>query len=235
MKKNLFGLAAVLALAVISTCAFGQNTVKETRNVKGFTKISYGISGNLKVSIGSEFSVVLEGDKGDLEEVITDVSDGRLRIRMDNWRFNFNEKVNVYVTLPELTGLSVSGSGKAEILDPIKDADNMNLSVSGSGRLVTAELVTDQVSCSISGSGDIVIGSGSADRGDISISGSGGYSGENFEIDNVEIQVSGSGNCFCKAGDSLKASVSGSGNITYKGDPRVDARVSGSGHVRSAK
>jgi Putative auto-transporter adhesin, head GIN domain len=235
MKKNLFGLIAVLALAAMTTCAFGQNTVKETRNVKGFTKISYGISGNLQVRIGSEFSVVLEGEKGDLEEVLTDVSDGRLRIRMDNWRFNFNEKVNAYVTLPVLTGLNVSGSGKAEILDPVRDADNINLSVSGSGKLVTEELVTDQVSCSISGSGDIVIGSGSADRGDISISGSGGYSGQNFEIDRLEISVSGSGDCYCKVGDSLKASVSGSGNITYKGDPRVDARVSGSGHVRSAK
>ncbi len=52
---------------------------------------------------------------------------------MENWRFNFNEKVNAYVTLPELTGLSVSGSGKAEILDPIKDADDLSLNVSGSG------------------------------------------------------------------------------------------------------
>jgi hypothetical protein len=234
MKKNLLSLLAVISLAILTSGVSGQAVVKETRNVKGFTKISYGISGNLKVKIGPEFSVVLEGEKGDLEEVITDVSDGRLRIRMENWRFNFNEKVNAYVTLPELTGLNVSGSGKAEILDPVKDADNLSLSVSGSGKLVASQVVVDNLNCSISGSGDVSVASGNADRGDISISGSGSYAGGEFEIDNLDISVSGSGSSFCKVGDSLKASISGSGNVTYKGNPKVDARVSGSGHVRSA-
>jgi len=236
MKKNLLCLLVVLGLAMATIGASGQNAVKETRDVKGFTKISYGISGNLNIKIGSEFSVVLEGEKDDLREVITDVSDGRLRIRMENWHFNFNEKVNAYVTLPALAGLSVSGSGRAEILDPIKDADDLSLNVSGSGKIVAEELVVDALDCGISGSGDISIGgTGSADRGEISISGSGSYNGPEFEIDHLEVSVSGSGSCLCKAGDSLTARISGSGNVTYKGDPKIDARVSGSGHVRSAK
>jgi len=228
--------AFLLTAFLVTSMAAGQSTEKETRDVKGFTKISYGISGNLSIKIGSEFSVVLEGEKDDLREVITDVSDGKLRIRQDNWRFNFNGKVNAYVTLPQLTGLSVSGSGRAEVLDPIKDADDLSLSVSGSGKLLTAGVVVDELDCDISGSGNIIIGgTGNADRGDISISGSGGYSSEDFEIDHLEISISGSGNCLCKVGDSLQASISGSGNVTYIGDPKVDARVSGSGHVRSAK
>ncbi len=233
MKKiAAFLIPAILAASV----TFGQTATKETRNVKGFTKISYGISGNLIIKIGPQFSVVLEGEKDDLREVITDVSDGRLRIRMDNWRFNFNEKVNAYVTLPELSGLSVSGSGRAEVLDPVKNADFLDLSVSGSGKLYLKEPEVDKIDCSISGSGDIMItGNGSADTGEISISGSGGYNAPDFEIDRLEVSVSGSGSCFCKAGDSLEARISGSGNVTYKGDPRIDARVSGSGHVRSAK
>lgn len=228
---------AALFLFTLCFCllASGQ-TVKETRNVKGFTRISYGISGTLNVRIGPEFSVVLEGDKDDLEVILTDVSDGRLRIRMENWRFRINEKVNAYVTLPELTALSVSGSGRAEILDPVKDADNFSLSVSGSGKLYAKEIQADEFDCGISGSGDIIIsGGGSVDRGDISISGSGSYNGPDLEIDHLEVSVSGSGNCVCKAGDSINARISGSGNVTYGGDPRVDARVSGSGRVRSAR
>jgi hypothetical protein len=233
MKKNLLCLIAILGLAIMTTAASGQSTLKETRDVKGFTKISYGISGNLQIKIGSEFSVVLEGEKDDLENVITEVSDGKLKIRIEKWGFNFNEKVNAYVTMPELTGLSVSGSGKAEILDAISEADNLDLSVSGSGKVLTAGLVVDALDCSISGSGDIVIGAGNADRANISISGSGSYSGENFEIDHLDISVSGSGSCLCKVGDSLTARISGSGNVTYIGNPKIDARVSGSGHVRS--
>ena len=221
---------------LVTAIAAGQTETRETRNIKGFNRVSFGISGNLNIKIGPEFSVVLEGNKNDIEEVITELSDDRLIIKQESWRFNLKEKVNVYITMPEVEGLSVSGSGKAEILDAVKEADELSLSVSGSGKLVTAELVADELKCNISGSGDIIIGSGgNADRGEISISGSGGYRGENFEIDHLAISVSGSGSCYCKVGDSLEARISGSGNVTYTGNPKIDARVSGSGRVRSAQ
>ena len=238
IKKHIMMKRAVVLLVIMSL-AYGISagqTVKETRNVKGFTTVGFGIAGNLYVKIGPEFSVVLEGEENDLEEVVTELSGDRLQIKQENWRFNFNEKVNVYITMPGLEGLGVSGSGRAEILDAVTDADDLNLSVSGSGKLLTARLEVDELDCSISGSGNIVIGSaGNADRAEISISGSGGYSGEEFEIDHLDISVSGSGNCICKVGDSLEATISGSGNVTYIGDPKIDARVSGSGHVRAAK
>lgn len=236
MKRNLFWSLIIISLTIISPVVIGQGTVKDTRNLKGFSRVNFGIAGDLKIKIGPEFSVILEGEKNDLEEVITEISGDRLLIKQDNWRFNLRGKVNVYITMPELTGLGVSGSGKAEIMDAVKDADDLNLNVSGSGKLITAGLVVDNIDCSISGSGNIVIGSsGNADRGEISISGSGGYSGAEFEIDDLEINVSGSGNCLCKVGDSLEATISGSGNVSYIGDPKIDARVSGSGHVRSVK
>ncbi|MGD0341024.1 MAG: head GIN domain-containing protein [Bacteroidales bacterium] len=231
MKK---AASLLFVVVILSSIASGQE--KETRDVKGFKKVSFGISGSLKIKIGPEFSVVLEGDKSDLKEVITEVSDDRLIIKEENWHFNFNEKVNAYITMPELTGVGVSGSGKVEVLDPVKGVDNLSLSVSGSGKLLTTELEVDNLECSISGSGDIIVGSaGKADKGRVSISGSGDYSGESMEIDHLEVHVSGSGNCVCKAGDSLQAHISGSGNVNYYGNPKIDARVSGSGHVRSMK
>jgi hypothetical protein len=233
MKKT---ATLLLVFSLVTGIITGQAVVKEKRDIKGFTRVNYGIPGTLKINVGPEFSVVLEGSKSDIEEVETFVSDGKLIIKQDSWRFNFNEKVNVYITMPSITGLGVSGSGKVEVLDAITDADNLSLSVSGSGKLQTAGLEVDNLECNISGSGNVVIGaSGTADRGDISISGSGSYSGEVFEIDHLKVSVSGSGNCLCKAGDSLDANISGSGNVTYFGNPSVDARVSGSGHVRAAK
>jgi len=235
MKKNLFFCTILLILAVLTPPVSGQGTEKDTRDLKGFTRISFGIAGDLNIKIGPEFRVVLEGQQSDLDEIITEVSGDRLIIKQDSWRFNFRDKVTINITLPELTGLGVSGSGKAEILDPIKNADDLSLSVSGSGKLLTAGIEVDAIDCSISGSGNIVIGApGSADRGKISISGSGNFTGQNIEVDHLDVHVSGSGNCQCKAGDSLSASISGSGNITYSGDPKIDVRVSGSGQFRYA-
>jgi hypothetical protein len=229
-------LAAFFVIVTFAAGIAAGQVVKETRNIRGFQRISFGIAGNLNIRIGPEFSVVLEGTKSDLGNIILDHSGDRLIIRQESWRFNLKEKVNIDITMPELTGLGVSGSGRAEILDAVTNADDLNLNVSGSGKLYTAKLEVDNLDCSISGSGNIIIGAeGNADRGEITISGSGGYSGEGCEIDHLEVNVSGSGNCLCKVGDSLEASISGSGNVTYTGDPKINARVSGSGRVRAAR
>jgi len=238
MKKGVFLSAFILAITASACFAGNQSVAKETRDVSGFTKVSFGISGNLYINIGTEFKVVLEGENRVLENIITEVSGGRLVIknedwRMRNWRMNMNEKVTVYITMPELSGLSVSGSGKAEIKDAVKTSD-LNLSVSGSGKLYASEITVSSLDCGISGSGDITLGSkGSSSKADISISGSGNYVGESFKIGSAEVHISGSGNCTCNVTESLRASVSGSGNVTYDGNPRVDAHVSGSGKVRS--
>ena len=236
MKRGIFLSALILAISVFTVFAGNQSDVKESRDLSGFTKVSFGVSGNLYINIGSEFKVVLEGDKRTLESVITEVSGGKLVIKNENWRMSnwrMNEKVTVYVTMPELTSLGVSGSGKAEIKDAVKTGD-LHLSVSGSGKLYASDISVSNLDCSISGSGDITLGSnGNCSKADISISGSGNYIGESFKIGTAEIHISGSGNCTCNVTESLKASVSGSGNVTYEGNPRVDAHVSGSGKVRS--
>lgn len=205
----------------------------ETRNIKGFTRISFGVSGNLYINIGSEFKVILEGDESLLDDIETELSGDKLIIKKDNWGFNMNEKVTIYITMPELTGLGVSGSGRAEVRDEIKTED-LDLSVSGSGRLLTAGIKATNLECSISGSGNIVLaGEGNVDDAEISISGSGNYAGELLKIATLEASISGSGNCTCSVTESLEARVSGSGNVTYMGNPKIDARVSGSGRVKS--
>lgn len=208
--------------------------IRDTRNVQDFTKVSFGVPGSLFIKTGPQFSLVIEGNKNIIDDIETEVKGGRLIIKIENWRMSFNgEKVTVNITMPRIEGLSVSGSGKAQIMDPVQ-ADNLDLSVSGSGKLVTAALNVDKLGCGISGSGDIILGSGgSVDDGEISISGSGSFSGEDVEIDHLDISISGSGNCLCKVGDTLEAGVSGSGDVIYIGNPKIDARVSGSGHIRS--
>jgi len=233
MKRGIILTMLIVFTAIVAGFASGQMVFKENRNVRGFTRVSFGVSGNMYINIGNEFKVILEGDEDVIDDIITEVSAGRLVIKKENWRINMNEKVTIYITMPELEGVGVSGSGRAEIRDAVKTGD-LSLSVSGSGKLYTSDIVVSDMKCSISGSGDIIMGGkGTVSRADISISGSGNYTGEAAKLESVEISISGSGNCLVSVSESLKVSVSGSGNVTYTGSPRVDARVSGSGKVRS--
>ncbi|HUX58867.1 MAG TPA: head GIN domain-containing protein [Bacteroidales bacterium] len=233
MKRGIILLVFVFGIAVTTCLSISKSVVKETRDLAGFTKVNFGVSGNLYINLGKEFKVVLEGEQSLLENIETNVSGGKLVIKKSNWRRNMNEKLTVYITMPEVKGLAVSGSGKAEIKDAVK-SDDLSLSVSGSGKLFASDVEVSNMNCSISGSGDIILGgNGNISRADLSISGSGSYSGEAAKIATLEISISGSGNCSCYVTESLKASVSGSGSVNYMGSPRVDARVSGSGRVRS--
>jgi hypothetical protein len=237
MKRGIILSVFVLALAALSGSASGQSDSEVTRDVRNFTKVNFGVSGNLYINIGPEFKVVLEGERRYIQDIITEVSGGRLVIKNENWRMhnwrNMNERVTVYITMPELNGLGVSGSGKAEIKDAV-ETDVLNLNVSGSGKIYTTDITASNIDCGISGSGDIIFGGdGKTSRADISISGSGNYFGEPLKIGSAVIHISGSGNCSCYVTENLRASVSGSGNVTYEGNPRVDAHVSGSGKIRS--
>jgi len=225
MKKYLN--LVLLALFAIG-CSYAQT--RETRDVDDFTGIAFAVAGELILEQGSTFSVILEGDEDFLEEIETRVRDNRLLIRHDRW-FSFRDKkVTVYVTMPEVESLSVSGSGKMIAEGSIR-ADNIHMGVSGSGDIVLKELNAESINCGISGSGTITL-NGEAEDGELSISGSGNYEGQSFQLETLDVSISGSGTCRTAVGEDLEARVSGSGDVYYTGNPRVDARVSGSGKVR---
>ena len=227
MKKTISFLALTAILVFFFTSQ--SNAQKETRKVDEFSKISFNISGNLYLKQGSEQSVVLEGD--DLDEIETEVSGGKLRIkhRKSGWNWN-REKVDVYVTIRKLDAMTLSGSGKV-IGESMFKTDDLELSVSGSGNL-ELDIDADEVESGISGSGDIEL-SGRANSHRVSISGSGKLTADDLETGTYHIQISGSGSCRIYASKEIDASVSGSGSIYYKGEPdKVYSSTSGSGKIR---
>jgi hypothetical protein len=232
MKKGIFILMFLTVAIFASDVLKGSDPVKETRNLSGFKTVGFGVAGDLYINIGPEFKVVLEGEKSVLADIKTEVSGSKLIIKKDSWHTFDNGKITVWITMPSLEGLGVSGSGKAEIRDDIKGND-LDLSVSGSGRISTSDLTLGRMDVSISGSGDVYTGGGDVKKADISISGSGNYNGETLRIAEADFSISGSGGAKCDVTDNLEAHVSGSGSVIYSGSPKVDARVSGSGRVRS--
>jgi len=225
MKKfmGLF-LLSVLTLGV----SYAQT--RETRDLDDFTGIGFGVAGTLILEQGNNFSVVLEGDEDYLEEIETTVRGDILVITHDRWMSFGNKRVTVYVTMPEIEELNVSGSGNI-IAEKSLKADDLDMSISGSGHIKLSELTAESIDCSISGSGSMKL-KGSAEEGELSISGSGKFGGDEFRLETLDVSISGSGTCYTSVEESLDARVSGSGDIYYSGSPRVDARVSGSGKVR---
>lgn len=230
MKKL---LSSAFLLLLLISAATAQDTYKETRNVTGFDEVSFCLAGEVYISLGQEFKVVLEGDREYLDEVETKVSGSELVIKRDSWvNFN-NEKVIVRITMPALNGIDVSGSGKVMVAEPLK-SDDFEADISGSGKIYLKEVTMGDVEFDISGSGSFVIeGAGSMNSLEVDISGSGSYKGESTKIGTFEAHISGSGSCDCHVTEMLRASISGSGSVWYSGNPKIDASISGSGKVRT--
>jgi hypothetical protein len=230
MKSTRFLIAAVVVLIAATSSVNAQSEKRDHRN---FTEIGFGVAGDLYVRIGSEYSVVLEGDSDLLSRVITEVKGKRLIFKTENFRWSGNQKLTAYVTLPSVEGLSLSGSGKINVESPLTGSA-LDLAISGSGRLIAGDLNYDKLNCSISGSGSFdLTGKGKINTAGISISGSGGYDAPALELVTLDARISGSGSCDCFVTERLVASISGSGDIYYSGNPRMDIRSSGSGKVRS--
>jgi hypothetical protein len=216
---------------------FPVSAENENRDVPSFSEIALSIPGKLYLKQGNSQSVKIEAQSSTLEKIITEVKGDKLVIRFETQNYFRNSfkpgKIEIYITVPEIEGLSVSGSGNI-IADDEINTDEINLAISGSGGITLEELKSGRVKAAVSGSGNIVInGSGIADEFEASISGSGHVNAKGFEARDASVKIAGSGNCSVTSNGDLNAKIAGSGSIYYDGNPKnVDSSVSGSGRVK---
>lgn len=231
MKRHL-----TLFLLLVSGFAFAQT--KETRSVGTFTKLAFRVPGKLILKQGSPQSVVIEGDKELLEKIETEVEGNRLVIghpdkwRWRDWGWKDDKKVTVYVTVQDIEGLSVSGSG--DLVSSGKISTNgLELKVSGSGSLDIDADVKGELTADVSGSGDLSV-KGACQSFDSSVSGSGKVNMSGTITGRADMSVSGSGRIMASGtAQQVKATISGSGKV-LAADLEVskcEIRISGSGDV----
>jgi hypothetical protein len=211
----------------------------QTRKVDSFTEISLWVGAKLYLEQGNKYNLEIVAKPSTLDEIITEVKDGKLIIRFPNKNFFWNDfrpgDITIYVTTPEITGLGVSGSGDIIAEDEIK-SKIVDLAVSGSGNIKLSEFSAERVKAIISGSGDICLtGKNAAQDLSVNISGSGNFKGLDYQADDVSVKIAGSGNVEIEANNNLYVRLAGSGNVTYKGRPMIDQSIAGSGKVRSAR
>lgn len=212
---------------------------EQDRKVDPFTEISLRISANVYLEQGPKHSLSIVAKPSTLDEIITEVKDGKLIIRFPNkdffWKTFQPGEITIHITAPEISGLGISGSGDIIAEDELK-TKSMELAVSGSGNIKLSELNAERVKAAISGSGDIIVAGNSAAQDlSVTISGSGNFKGINYSSDDVSVKIAGSGNVGIEANKNLYVRLAGSGNVTYKGKPMIDQSIAGSGSVRSAK
>jgi hypothetical protein len=202
------GLAVLLVLSACGVVGSGQ-VQTETRQVSGFTRIDLAGSGEVTIEQGETESLTIEADDNVLPRLTSEVSNSTLVLGTKRGiTINTKSPIRYRVTVKDLTGVSVSGSG----------------SVRAQG------LTLQMLAVEISGSGTVDV-SGSAVEQDIEVSGSGRHQAADLQSEKVTAEIAGSGQIEIAVSRELTVDISGSGTVTYSGDPTVNQSVSGSGRL----
>jgi Protein of unknown function (DUF2807). len=234
--KTRLALFLLVATIFIGTKTFAE---EQTRKVDPFSEISLRIGAKLHLEQGAKQNLEIVAKTSTLEQIITEVKDGKLIIRFPNkdyfWKTFQPGEITIYITTPEISGLGVSGSGDIIAENTIKTRV-LDLGVSGSGNIRLSDLAAQQVKGTISGSGDIVLaGKNAAEDLSIAISGSGSLKALDYLADNVSVKVAGSGDVSIEAVKTLYVRIAGSGNVMYRGNPQIDQSIAGSGKVKNVR
>ena len=215
----------------ITSCGtiFGnKNIITDERNLSFFDKIEISGSAEVIFHSSAEYRAVVTVDSNLSEYLETTVRNGVLIIREKPGHDYVFTKETVDVYCPNITDISLSGSGRFDTIDKIA-APKISINISGSGK-ISGNVECNNIIIAISGSGSVSI-AGNTENADIIISGSGSLNGTEFPISNCSINLSGSGKADIFVNKNLDVKLSGSGIITYRGNPQTNIENSGSGRV----
>ncbi len=234
MKRYLILYLAALVI-FIQACGFnsinGKGPVtKQDRNVNDFQEIELECNADLFVSQGASYSCTVETNENLHGYILIDKDGKNLRIHSDkNLRA---DKMNIYITMPTVEKLAISGSGSINGKN-VFISDKLNLTISGSGKINMDKIKTEKLEVEIEGSGNIKLLTGEVKQANYTISGSGKIEADKISAQEVVAEIDGSGNIYCSAAENLKANINGSGSVKYKGTPKTKFSVNGSGNVTS--
>lgn len=210
-------------------CVRGSGLVlNESRNISNFNSINLLGSASVYIKQADEYSLEIEAEDNIIPLIETRVK-GRMLYILTKKCINPNEPVKIFISLPELRSVDISGSGKI-IGENVINSDKLELNIGGSG-VLNFELQVNKLITEISGSGKVYL-QGDTKLHNIILSGSGDIYAEELNTKDGLISLSGSGKCRVNVIENLDVNISGSGVVEYKGRPQINSKIHGSGKLK---
>ncbi len=244
MKKSF-----IITLIGVFVAGFTFAQSEETRSLSSFSRISAGEAIDVFIKKGNKEEARIVARSHDLDEVLTEISGGRLKIHLEG-NSHRNVDVDVYVTYVSINALSVSSAASIRAEGQIETNGNFDVDVSSAGDLMAsikaedlsidvssagdAELTVnvDEIEADVSSSGDIEI-EGTARMQDVQANSAGEYDGYDVESEEVDVSASSGGTVKVSVSEKVDARASSGGTVRYKGSPRyVDVSSSSGGSIK---
>jgi hypothetical protein len=240
MKKILIAGVFVLILGLtgcyyVGPCIQGYGPITtETRDLAFFTGVSNTGSFEVFVYHSDTFGVEVEAQENLHSLIETYVSGGTLIVKTRNGNcIKETVPVRIYVSMPEIQEIRLTGSGILEADKTFTDVFEMSNTGSGIIRIDSVDALNAHIKNT--GSGRVYLTGSYADEVRISQTGSGEIlAGTIYETTDVSINHTSSGLVMASLpdGDLVDARLTGSGKIILDGDAlQADYSLSSSGKI----
>jgi hypothetical protein len=238
MRKSLAAVTA--ASAALAGCQVhaenGGPTVSRNYQVGNFQQIEVAGPYDVEVRTGGKPGVSARGSEKLLERTVVEVQGDKLVIHPENNRgfFHFgwssHGKANFTVTVPQLNGATIAGSGDIRV-DRVT-GQSFEGNVAGSGGLNVAAMDVQNLKLSIAGSGGVKTGAGKTQSAEYEIAGSGDLDAGAVQAQQLKVSIAGSGGVKAHATGTANVSIVGSGDVEVSGGAKCSVSKQGSGDVR---
>lgn len=202
----------------------------QTRNVDNFNSIHASTSVTVSLVKANTPSIEFTMKKGSAEDLITEVKNGRLYVKikskMKNWGSSAEASVTVYYT--NLNEISAS-AGCSIASDDVIKSNTMEVNVS-SGSTAMLEIETNMIDVDVS-SGSTLKLKGKANKGHFDSSSGSTLNAYHFITDDAVVEASSGSSMSIHVDDTMEASAGSGASISYTGDVKkknIDAGWSGS-------
>lgn len=229
MKGTLLTLGFALALVpLLAGCGLLQevlitgsgNVVTREFALSGFDKVDVSNAFTAEISQGDTFSVVIRIDDNLVQYLEVVKQGSMLKIGLKPFRRYAirNATLEAKVTLPQLTGLDLSGASHGTITG-FKSTKALDMDLSGASHL-TGDMEAGDARFDISGASHVTL-SGSAQDVTIDASGASHVNLADFTVADADVGVSGASNVTVNANGKLDVNASGASHVYYLGSPTL--------------
>jgi len=213
-------------------------------NFSGFTKVEVSFTFDVEIVRDAAFSVSVTTNENVFDRLALEQTGDILKIKLDPGNYTI-ASLKARVTMPDLTGLTVSGASAAKITGFSSD-NLLRLQISGASAAELADIKSGQADFEISGGsrvkGSLICGdlranlsgasslelTGSGLDIDVTASGASHVTLQNFICADAKVNFSGASSGTVKAAGRLDVQLSGASSLRYFGSPTLgDINVTG--------
>lgn len=240
MKFNFIIISCVIFLS-LNSCyepiqGSGVIVRQEITGLGSFNSINLENMAKVYVTAGSPQKVEIEVDDNFLDNLLENTSIQVKKLKISSKGIIAPTVMNLYITIPDISELTNSGSGKIIMQNSFNQSSTLWLNLTGSGNIELINFASTDCQITNKGSGKILIDSlGTTDATNLTLNSSGFININKLYSKYLIVNCSGAGTIWIKSGSSMNGTylLSGSGMIDLSGVPvlNVWATNTGSGKL----